>query len=101
MEQSAEIGAYLMPRGAKRVRTPDGKLNQVGERVRERRKALKLTRDALMARLSHFSEGGWLGDVADVYRIERGQRSVHDIELVFLAKALECDPCWLLLGVQD
>lgn len=87
-----------MPRGAPRLRTPDGKLNLVGIRVRQRRTELKLTQDALCARLAAASDGAWLADRRDIFRIEDGRRSVHDLEVVALVQALECDLQWLLLG---
>jgi hypothetical protein len=87
-----------MPRGAPRLRTPDGKLNLVSQRVRQRRTELLLTQDALCARLADVTNGGWIADRRDVFRIEDGRRSIHDLELVALAQALECDVLWLLLG---
>jgi hypothetical protein len=87
-----------MPRGAPRLRTPDGKLNLVAQRVRVRRAELSLTQDALCARLATATDGAWIADRRDIFRIEDGRRSVHDIELVALAQALECSTSWLLLG---
>src|SRR5579859_2402346 len=87
-----------MPRGAARLRTLDGKLNQIGERAKSRRVALKLTQDALCARLALETEGAWNADRRDIFRIEDGRRSVHDVELIALARALEVSPCWLLTG---
>lgn len=87
-----------MPRGSPRLRTPEGKLNLVALRVRQRRAELKLTQDGLCARLAAVTHGGWVADRRDVFRIEDGRRSVHDLEVVALAEALECDPCWLLTG---
>ena len=87
-----------MPRGAPRLRTPDGKLNQIAMRVRERRATMQLTQDALCARLAVVTEGVWNADRRDIFRIEDGRRSVHDLEVVALAAALECSACWLLTG---
>lgn len=89
-----------MPRGAPRLRTIDGKLNQIAPRVRERRTALKLTQDALCARLADVTGGEWVADRRDIFRIEDGRRSIHDLEIIALAKALECTPLWLLTGEE-
>ncbi len=87
-----------MARGAPRLRTADGKVNQVGSRVRQRRTELKLTQDALCARLAMSTEGAWNADRMEIYRIEIGTRIVSDLELLALSQALECIPTWLLLG---
>lgn len=87
-----------MARGAPRLRTADGKVNQVAGRVRTRRKALKLTQDALCARLALETEGRWNADRMEIYRIEAGTRIVSDLEMLALARALECRPMWLFLG---
>ena len=89
-----------MARGAPRLRTPDGKVNQVAPRVRERRAALKLTQDLLCARLAAITDGGWNADRMEIYRIESGDRIVSDLEMLALAQALECAPLWLLLGEE-
>ena len=87
-----------MPRGAPRLRTVQGRINSVGERVEARTLQLKITQDMLCARLAEATQGGWIADRRDIYRIIRGQRIVSDLELVALAGALECDACWLLRG---
>jgi transcriptional regulator with XRE-family HTH domain len=87
-----------MARGAPRLRTPDGKVNQIALRVRERRAQLKLTQDTLCARLALNTDGGWNADRMEIYRIECGIRIVSDLEMLALARALECDPSWLWLG---
>ena len=87
-----------MPRGSPRIRTPEGKLNQIAERVRQRRAELRLTQDALCARLATATDGAWIADRRDIFRIEDGRRSVHDLEVIALAQALECTACWLLSG---
>ena len=89
-----------MPRGAPRLRTSDGKLNQIAPRVKERRTDLKLTQDALCARLADVTNGAWVADRRDIFRIEDGRRSVHDLEILALAEALECTPTWLLVGQE-
>ena len=89
-----------MPRGSPRLRTDDGKLNRIALRVRQRRQELRLTQDALCGRLAAVTQGGWVADRRDIFRIEDGRRSVHDLEVVALAQALECSACWLLLGEE-
>jgi transcriptional regulator with XRE-family HTH domain len=86
-----------MPR-ADRLKAADGKFNIVGQRVKERRKALKLTQDQLQGRLSLVTEGRWAVSGQEVLNIERGLRTVLDVELMALAKALDCSPLWLLSG---
>lgn len=88
-----------MPR-ADRLKAPDGKFNIIGARVKERRRALKMTQDQLQGRLSLVTEGQWAISGQEVLNIERGIRTVLDVELVALARALECDILWLL-GLTD
>lgn len=87
-----------MPRGAPRLRTPDGKLNQIGTRVFSRRSELKLTQDAVCARLVEATDGGWNADRREIFRIEDGRRTVTDLEILALSRALNCEPGWLLTG---
>lgn len=89
-----------MPRGAPRIRTSDGKLNQLAGRVVTRRRALQLGQEDLCGRIAQVTDGVWNPTWRDVQRIERGQRIVSDIEVLILARALDCSPCWLLTG-QD
>ena len=91
-------GGPHMARGAPRLRTAEGKVNQIADRVRTRRKALRLTQDALCARLALETNGGWNADRMEVYRIEVGSRIVSDLEILALARALECAAEWLLSG---
>ena len=88
-----------MPRGGPRLRTKDGKLNQIGLRVRERRQVLNLEQDSLCARIALATDGEWNPAWQDVSRIENGARIVSDLEVLALARAMDCDPCWLLSGV--
>lgn len=88
-----------MPRGGPRLRTEDRKLNQVGPRVRERRLALRLEQDGVCARVALATDGEWNPAWQDLSRIENGARMVSDLEVLALARALECDACWLLSGV--
>jgi transcriptional regulator with XRE-family HTH domain len=90
-----------MPRGGPRLRTAEQKKNQIGQRVRERRNILNLTQDALCARLSQVSNGEWIPDRREIFRIEDGQRIVSDLEILALANALECSSCWLLTGCES
>ncbi|MCX6379870.1 MAG: XRE family transcriptional regulator [Armatimonadetes bacterium] len=90
-----------MARGAPRLRTSDGKVNQIGSRVRQRRTELKLTQDALCARLALATDGAWNADRMEIYRIEIGTRIVSDLELLALSRALKCAPYWLLLGEES
>lgn len=87
-----------MPRGNPRLRTSDKKQNMVGLRVRERRILLKLTQDALCARLAKITNGEWNPDRREMFRIEEGLRTVIDIEIFALAEALEISPCCMLIG---
>jgi hypothetical protein len=76
-------------------------MNVVGERVYERRRALKLTQDGLCARLAAVTAGAWNPDRRDIFRIEDGRRSVYDTELLALGEALEVSASWLLSEVGD
>lgn len=89
-----------MPRGAPRIRTPDGKLNQLANRAGARRRVLQLGQDELCGRIAQQSDGAWNPTWRDIQRIERGLRIVSDIELLILAQALDCSPCWLLTGQE-
>lgn len=89
-----------MPRGSPRIRTEKGQVNAVGERVRQRRRELKLGQDALCGRLAEASEGRWVPDRREIYKMESGTRSVRDLEVLALARALLVSPCWLLTGEE-
>jgi transcriptional regulator with XRE-family HTH domain len=90
-----------MPRGFPRLRSPDKKQNLVGQRVKDRRTFLKLTQDALCARLAQVTNGEWNPGRRDIFRIEDGLRTVIDTEILALSESLECSSCWLLTGKQD
>ena len=96
--QLEQIGDGSMPRGYPRLRTSNQKKNQIGQRVRDRRDQLTLTQDTLCARLAQTTNGLWIPDRREIYRIEDGRRIVSDLEILALAEALECYPCWLLVG---
>jgi len=87
-----------MPRGSPRLRTPDGKINAIGKRVRAAREHTGLTQDALCARLANQAGSTWNPGWQDVSRIENGGRMVSDLELFALAAALNRHPAWLLTG---
>ena len=89
-----------MPRGTPRIRTSDNKINQIGERVQKRRQEIKVKQDELCARLARFTDGEWSPAWQDISRIEHGVRIVSDLEILALAKVLECSACWLLMGDQ-
>jgi transcriptional regulator with XRE-family HTH domain len=90
-----------VPRGLKRV-TVGGRRNQIGERMRERRKELRLTLRGLGGRVAVVTDGlfdeAWVPDDQELARIEQGRRICSDLELVALARALECTASWLLEG---
>jgi transcriptional regulator with XRE-family HTH domain len=90
-----------MPRGAPRLRASDGKKNQVGARVKQRRSELDLTQEDLSGRLALVTEGMWNPALQEVLHIEKGIRTVTDVEVLALASALGCGACWLLRGGDD
>ncbi|WP_395091447.1 helix-turn-helix transcriptional regulator [Armatimonas sp.] len=85
-----------MPTGSPRLRTQDGKLNQVATTLKERRKALKLTQDNLCGRLAEVTQGRWTPQWRDIVRIERGTRIVSDLEVIALCRVLDCSLIELL-----
>lgn len=90
-----------MPRGGLRLRNAAGKINGLGERVRQRRRDLGLTQMQLCARLEIATGSEWLVDRQDILRIEGGQRLVGDLEIVVLARVLEMLASELLLGETE
>jgi transcriptional regulator with XRE-family HTH domain len=86
----------IMPTGAPRLRTPEGHLNSISYRLKARRKILKLTQDNLCGRLATATDGLWAPQWRDIVRIERGTRTVSDLELLALASALQCQTSELL-----
>jgi len=74
-----------------------GKSNASGERVRIAREKKGISQSQLAARLQ--VEGIQLNQKA-ISRIETGERIVADYEVIYLAKALNVDVLWLLLGEQ-
>lgn len=73
-------------------------MNRVGSRVQARRQQLRLEQDELCARVASETDGMWNPAWQDLSRIENGARTVTDNEVIALAAALGCSPCWLLLG---
>ena len=90
-----------MPQGGPRLRAKDGKLNRVGGRVKKRRQELKMRQLSLLGRLADVTDGLWNPTPQEVLRIENGTRTVTDTEVVALAQALDCDPCWLLVDSNN
>lgn len=85
-----------MPRGGNRLRTSQGRMNIVGNRLKERRNQLGLGQDELCALIADTTNGAWNPAWQDISRIENGARTVTDLEILALATATSCDPCWLL-----
>ena len=48
--------------------------------------------------LLHSENGDWNPTPQEALRIKNGSRLVTDVEVVALAQAPECDPCWLLVN---
>ena len=71
----------------------NGNKNICGKRIKEARKRLKLTQEALAARLQ--IEGVNV-ERDSISRIEIGTRFVADFELVVLCKVLGVTPAYLL-----
>ncbi|HEY3377518.1 MAG TPA: hypothetical protein VGL77_08490 [Armatimonadota bacterium] len=76
-------------------------MNHIGDRVCSRRHHLKESQDALCARIANVTHGQWNPAWQDISRIEHGARIITDLELLALAQALDCAPCWLLLGDEE
>lgn len=75
----------------------DGRFNCSGPRIRERRRALRLSQEQLAAKLQLAGL-----DVTQntISRIESGLRIVPDFEIPFFAGVLGVSPLWLL-GRED
>lgn len=81
----------------KKLRTPDGKLNFVGDRIAELRVSLGESQNGL-ARLLQLQ--GWNVHKNAISQIEQGKRTVSDIELILLARVLKTTVEALLQGVK-
>ncbi len=70
-----------------RNRAKDGKRNIVGARIRRLRRSAKpkITQEDLAGRVAAYGVGL---DRTAIFRIETGRRSVSDLELASIAKAL-------------
>jgi hypothetical protein len=75
-------------RRPRRARSEDGAMNLVGQALKARRLALGRTRAEFITDLSNVTGGRWSPSVADLLNIERRTRTVTDVELAALAKAL-------------
>jgi transcriptional regulator with XRE-family HTH domain len=64
------------------------KMNMIGENVAKRRKELKMSQQKLSNKLELFAVYVCRGSIS---RIEDGSRTVTDIELYAIAKALNID----------
>lgn len=80
----------------KKLRTPDGKLNCVGDRIAELRISLGESQNGL-ARLLQLQ--GWNVHKNAISQIEQGNRTVSDIELFLFARVLKTTVEALLQGV--
>ena len=79
------------------IYTFNGKVNIVGQRVRQRRKELKLSQKDLAAKME--LEGVTIEQRA-ISRMEIGDRVVTDYEVLTLAKVLKVEVMWLLTGEE-
>lgn len=80
------------------LRTPDGKKNIVGSRVRALREKAGLSQEQLMAQLQLL---GMDAERGVIKRIEGGQRAVSDLELRLLAKYFQVSYEYLLDGTDE
>jgi hypothetical protein len=85
-----------MPLSGPRLRRAALTMNEVGTRVKERRRALKLTHDGLCAQLASATPGAWTASRQEVDKIDAGICIVSDVEVLPLARDLSCSPCVLL-----
>lgn len=69
----------------KKLRTSDGKLNILGNRIAELRTAINESQNGLASLLQLQ---GWNVHKNAISQIEQGQRSISDIELILLARVL-------------
>lgn len=97
MHSPHEWNSINMARGAERMRNGN-RMNLAGERVRERRDELDLTRTDLAGRLADSTDAQWNPEFPEIRRLEAGQRIISDLELLALGRALNCEPEWLLTG---
>lgn len=74
-----------------------GQVNLIGERIKKRRKKLKISQKDLAARLQ--IEEVMINRNA-ISKIESGDRFVPDYEVLNFAKVLKVDVMWLLTGEE-
>lgn len=79
------------------LRTPDGKKNAIGPRVRALREKAGLSQEQLMAQLQLM---GLDAERGVIKRIEGGQRTVSELELRLLARYFEVTYEYLLDGKE-
>ena len=65
-----------------------GKANVIGEVIKEKREKLGLTKADVCRKMELF---GVSIDRTELYRIEEGQRSVKDFEIIVLFEVLQID----------
>lgn len=80
-----------------RLRAEDGSKNLVGPRVRQLRKAAKISQEQLMAQLQLL---GMDSERGVVKRIENGDRAVNDLELRLLAQFFHVSYEYLIDGTE-
>ena len=73
----------------------NGRKNICGERIKEARKAKRLTQTDLSAQIQ---TKGIFMDQISLSRIENGSRFVSDFELKCISELLDCSIYWLLTG---
>ena len=73
----------------------DGKMNIIGERVKQQRQFLNISQTELAARLQVLNV---IVEQKAISRIELGERLVTDYELLALAESLNVSVTWLLQG---
>lgn len=79
------------------LRTPDGKKNAVGPRIRALREKAGLSQEQLMAQLQLM---GLDAERGVIKRIEGGQRTVSDLEIRLLARYFKVTYEYLLDGEE-
>ena len=84
-----------------RLKTEDGNYNQLGARVKAKRRERSITQEELCALLATHTNGVWNPDFKEISRLERGKRTVTDLEILVLAKILKCSPCELLVDEDN
>jgi len=88
-------------RAARTLRTGDDARNLVGARVKERRLALNLLQDELVARIARLTDGLWVMTFSELSSIEVGRRGCTDLECLTMSVALDVDLNWLVTGTSE